>query len=76
MVQHQDAIIRIALLGLSGQRLAVGKGQRVVQDDYVKIGVFNVVMNLFFCTRCNHRIAGVAKHLTLHGKHGIALARA
>ena len=54
MVQHQDSIVGVALLGFFGQRLAIGKGQRVVQDDYVKIRVFDVLVDLFFCSRCNH----------------------
>ena len=48
MVQHKYAIAGIALLGFFGQCLAIGERQGVIQDDYVKIRGFNVLVNLFF----------------------------
>ena len=47
-MQDEDAIIRIALLGFFGQCLAIGERQGVIQDHHVKIGIFDMLINLFF----------------------------
>jgi hypothetical protein len=75
MVQHHNSNSGIALLGFSGQGLAIRKGKGVVEDDYVEIIVFNVLVNLLFCSGGDYIVAGLAKYLSLHGKHGIAMAR-
>jgi len=76
MVQDQNAVVGIALLGFSGQLLAVREGKRVVQDQHVKISILDTLINFVFGSRGDHFIAGVAKNLTLHGKDGIGVAGA
>ena len=48
MVQNENAIVGIALLGFFGQCLAIGERQGVIQDHHVKIGIFDMLINLFF----------------------------
>ena len=44
----------------------------MVQDHHVKIGIFDTLLDFVFGGGGDHLIAGVAKELTLQGKHGVA----